>query len=67
MRYIINLIIWLLLWMSICFNVFMFANFQSDCWNIDSRRKADVLYKMGHKSLDWDGDGIACENLPYNQ
>ena len=45
----------------------MISNYQADCSNIDSRWKADILYKMGHRSLDWDGDGIACENLPYNQ
>lgn len=45
----------------------MISNYQSDCSNIDSRWKADILYKMWHRSLDWDWDGIACENLPYNQ
>lgn len=66
-KYIINLIILPILRISICLNVFMISNYQSDCSNIDSRWKADVLYKMGHRSLDWDWDGIACENLPYNQ
>ena len=66
-RYIINLIIIPILRISICLNVFMISNYQSDCGNIDSRWKADVLYKMWHRSLDWDGDWIACENLPYNQ
>ena len=45
----------------------MISNYQSDCSNIDSRWKADILYKMWHRSLDWDWDWIACENLPYNQ
>lgn len=45
----------------------MVANYQSNCENIDSRWKADVLYKLWHKSLDWDWDWIACENLPYNE
>lgn len=66
-KYIINLIIISILRVSICLNVFMISNYQSDCSNIDSRWKADVLYKMWHRSLDWDWDGIACENLPYNQ
>jgi len=66
-RYIINLIIIPILRISICLNVFMISNYQSDCSNIDSRWKADVLYKMWHRSLDWDWDWIACENLPYNQ
>lgn len=67
MKSLINLIVWLILWMSIAFNVFMIANYQSDCSNIDSRWKADMLYKLWHRSLDGDGDGIACENLPYNK
>ena len=66
-RYIINLIIIPILRISICLNVFMIANYQSNCDNIDSRWKADILYKMWHRSLDWDWDWIACENLPYNQ
>jgi hypothetical protein len=66
-KYIINLIIIPILRISICLNVFMISNYQSDCSNIDSRWKADVLYKMWHRSLDWDWDWIACENLPYNQ
>lgn len=66
-KYIINLILLPILRISICLNVFMISNYQSDCENIDSRWKADVLYKMWHKNLDWDWDWIACENLPYNQ
>lgn len=66
-KYIINLILLPILWISVCLNVFMISNYQSDCSNIDSRWKADVLYKMWHKNLDWDWDWIACENLPYNQ
>lgn len=66
-KYIINLIILPILRISICLNVFMISNYQSDCSNIDSRWKADVLYKMWHRSLDWDWDWIACENLPYNK
>lgn len=66
-KYIINLILLPILRISICLNVFMISNYQSDCSNIDSRWKADVLYKMWHRSLDWDWDWIACENLPYNQ
>ena len=67
MRYAICILTLTLLLLSLSFNVFMVSNYQSDCSNIDSRWKADVLYKMWHRSLDWDGDGIACENLPYNQ
>ena len=66
-KYIINLILLPILWISVCLNVFMISNYQANCSNIDSRWKADVLYKMWHKNLDWDWDWIACENLPYNQ
>lgn len=64
---IINSIIIAILVLSISFNIFMVANYQTTCENIDTRRKADVLYKLGHRSLDWDWDGIACENLQYNE
>lgn len=64
---IINSIIIAILVLSISFNIFMVANYQTTCENIDTKRKADVLYKLGHRHLDWDWDGIACENLPYNE
>lgn len=67
LKTIINSIIIAILVLSISFNIFMVANYQSTCENIDTRRKADVLYKLWHKSLDWDWDWIACENLPYNE
>ena len=67
MRRLLNKLILAILILSISFNVFMVANFQANCSNIDSRRKADVLYKLWHRSLDWDWDWIACENLPYNE
>ncbi len=55
-----------LLCLSISFNLFQYTNTEITCKKIDSRRKADMLYKMGHKKLDGDHDGIPCENLPYN-
>lgn len=67
MRYVISIIILTLLWVSISFNIFMVSNFQANCSNIDSRWKADTLYKLGHKGLDGDWDWIPCENLPYNK
>lgn len=67
LKAIINSIIIAILVLSISFNIFMVANYQTTCENIDTRRKADVLYKLWHRSLDWDWDGIACENLPYNK
>lgn len=57
-KYLVNLLILPILRISICLNVFMISNYQSDCSNIDSRWKADVLYKMWHRSLDWDWDWI---------
>jgi len=67
MKTIINSLIIAILLLSISFNIFMVTNYQTTCENIDTRRKADVLYKLWHKSLDWDWDGIACEDLPYNE
>jgi len=67
MKKILNIIIGTVLMFSISFNIFMIANFQATCENIDTRRKADILYKLWHRSLDWDWDWIACENLPFNE
>lgn len=64
---IINSLIITILLLSISFNIFMVANYQTTCENIDTRWKADILYKLWHRSLDWDWDWIACENLPYNE
>lgn len=64
---LLNLLILSILALSISFNIFMIANFQATCENIDIRRKADILYKLWHRSLDWDWDWIACENLPFNE
>ena len=52
--------------MSISLNLFQYSNTEVVCKNIDTRWKADLLYKMGHHKLDWDKDWIPCENLPYN-
>ena len=67
MKYILTILTLTILLLSVCFNVFMVSNYQANCSNIDSRWKADILYKLGHKGLDSDSDGIPCENLPYNQ
>lgn len=55
-----------LLTLSISLNLFQYSTAEVVCKNIDSRWKADLLYNMGHKKLDWDKDWIPCENLPYN-
>lgn len=55
-----------MLTLSLSFNLLQFSNTEITCKNIDSRWKADMLYKMGHTKLDGDHDWIPCENLPYN-
>jgi hypothetical protein len=55
-----------LLLLSISLNLFQYSSTEIICKNIDSRWKADLLYKMGHNRLDGDKDWIPCENLPYN-
>ena len=55
-----------LLLLSISLNLFQYSSTEIICKNIDSRWKADLLYKMGHNRLDRDKDWVPCENLPYN-
>jgi len=64
---IINTILLSLLLLSLSLNLFLRANNEVQCDNIDARWKADLLYFMWHRNLDWDKDWIACENLPYNK
>ena len=49
--------------LSICLNLFQWRNQAVKCENIDKQRKAELLYTLGHKGLDWDKDWIPCENL----
>jgi len=63
---IINTILLSLLLLSLSLNLFLRANNEVQCDNIDARWKADLLYFMWHRNLDWDKDWIACENLSYN-
>lgn len=49
--------------LSICLNLFQWQNAAVKCENIDKQRKANLLYHLGHKSLDADKDGIPCEIL----
>jgi len=56
-----------LLLLSISLNLFQYSSTEIVCKNIDSRWKADLLYKMGHNRLDGDKDWVPCENLPLNQ
>lgn len=66
MRKTITVLLALLLSLSISLNLFLWANAEVNCDNIDARWKADLLYAMWHRNLDLDKDWIACENLPYN-
>lgn len=52
-----------LLSLSISLNLFQRRNQAVKCDNLDSYWKAQLLYTLGHKSLDWDKDWIPCENL----
>ena len=45
-----------LLLLSISLNLFQYSSTEIVCKNIDSRWKADLLYKMGHNRLDGDKD-----------
>ena len=45
-----------MLTLSLSFNLLQFSNTEITCKNIDSRWKADMLYKMGHTKLDGDHD-----------
>lgn len=67
MKKIIILILICLLCLSLSFNLFQYANTEITCRKIDKRRKADLLYDMGHHKLDGDKDWIPCESLPLNQ
>lgn len=64
---IVNTIIFCLLMLSLSLNLFLWSNNEVKCDYIDSRWKADLLYAMGHRNLDWDKDWIPCENLPYKK
>lgn len=66
MKKILILLLISLLGISVSLNLFQYSTAEIVCKNIDTRWKADMLYKMGHSKLDGDHDGIPCENLPYN-
>ena len=55
-----------LLSLSICLNLFQWRNQAVKCDNIDSYRKAELLYTLWHKHLDWNNNGIPCEDLFTN-
>lgn len=49
--------------MSIALNLFQRRNQAVVCSNIDKERKAELLYKLWHKHLDWNKNWIPCEYL----
>lgn len=53
--------------LSICLNLFQRQNQAVSCSNIDSYWKAELLYKLGHKHLDGNRNGIPCEYLYFNK
>lgn len=65
MRKAIYLLVFLLS-LSISLNLFQWRNQAVKCENLDSYWKAELLYHLWHKSLDWDHDWIPCENLHPN-
>lgn len=67
MKKILNIVFVAILMISISLNLFLRSNKEVNCENIDARWKANILYTLWHRHLDWDKDGIPCENLPYNQ
>ena len=60
------IILLFILSLSICLNLFQWQNAAVTCDNLDAHWKAKLLYKLWHKSLDWDKDWIPCENLYPN-
>ena len=63
----IAILLLFLLSLSLCLNLFQWRNQAVKCTNLDSARKADLLYTLGHKSLDGDKDWIPCNALHPNQ
>jgi hypothetical protein len=41
-----------LLSLSVCLNIFQYRNAFVKCENIDKQWKANLLYNLGHRSLD---------------
>ena len=61
-RIFISLLIFALS-LSIAINLFQRQNQAITCSNIDTHRKAELLYKLWHKHLDWNKNWIPCEYL----
>ena len=65
MRNIIIAVLLLALLLSINLNLFQWRNEAVTCEHLDKQWKAELLFKLGHKHLDKDKNGIPCENLLY--
>ena len=63
MNRIIIAILLFILSLSICLNLFQWQNQAITCPNIDTKRKAELLYTLGHKHLDWNKNWVPCEYL----
>lgn len=63
MSKIIIFILWFLLSLSIALNLFQRRNQAIVCSNIDKEWKAELLYTLWHKHLDWNKNWIPCEYL----
>ena len=63
MSKIISILLLALLLLSLSLNLFQWSNTEVTCSNIDKSWKAELLYKLWHRNLDWDKDGSPCEHL----
>ena len=61
-RIIITILLFILS-LSIALNLFQRQNQAITCPNIDSSWKAELLYTLWHKHLDWNKNWIPCEYL----
>lgn len=63
MKKIMRALLIMLLCMSIWLNAFQRRNQAVTCESISSQWRAELLYNLGHKHLDWNKNWIPCENL----
>lgn len=59
-------LLWFLLSLSVCLNLFQWRNQAVTCDNINEHWKAELLYILWHKHLDWNKNWIPCEYLVDN-
>lgn len=63
MKKILRALLIFLLLTSVSLNLFQWKNQAVKCENIDTQRKANLLYHLWHYGLDRDKDWIPCEFL----